>query len=785
MRNNNRAVIRKLTRRTLGANKIRNFFIAVAIALTAFMMAAVFSIGASWIASVNMMPYRIEGINSHMGFIGPTPDQMKTLRGLPYVRDIGVSTLVGTANVAGMQMPIRYVDYAMWTRMQIPTFTRLVGRYAVDEHEVMLSRAKLAQMGINDPYVGMLIPLEFMIEGTNERFTEVFTLSAFYTEFVSAGMGNTFTPVFVSYPFAQRFGRVGYADKTVHVLFRSARNADTYATRLAFDLGLEHIHLGTVFTQGVNYSVMGLTLTFIILFLMLTGFMLIYNVMYLSVSKDIRFYGLLKTLGTTPRQLRRLVNGQVLWLYAPGVVVGLGLAAAISFALVPAFLTGIPTGTVVSFSPWIYAGGAVFTLLTALLGAYTSAKKAARISPVEAVRYAGEAKVRTRPLLSARGKPLRMAWRNVFRERKRAGLVLAGLFMGITVFALIMTFVNSMNIDGHLDHWHPHDIDILKEQSGVLDYEFAQQVAEIIGVVDVNIHTNAFASIQYPSMSATVIGVDTAWLRAFAPNLPLDIASFERGEIALVYQPGWMNAEQHIHLPDTFNVLIHDHDTPVHVTNGGALPRISAFRDGWGFGGQVRIVMSNIFLANIIDEPFVTALGVMVNPGMDEAVLAALTPMLGQFRFTNSRLEARQAMEDERFTMTVLGTGLSAILALIGIFNFINVMSVGLLVRRREFAALESVGMSKKQLRALVMSEGMIYWMLTLGLSATLGTAGVYGLMTLVINLGEAGFQSIQFPWILVLLVYAVIIVICTIVPLIANRNMHKLSLVERLRAAE
>jgi len=570
-------------------------------------------------------------------------------------------------------------------------------------------------------------------------------------------------------------------------LFRSARNADTNGTRLAFDLGLEHIHRGTVFTQGVNYGVMGMTVGIIIGFLMLTGFLLIYNVMYLSVSKDIRFYGLLKTLGTTPRQLRRLVNTQVLWLYVPGVVVGLGLAAAVSFALVPAFLTGVPTGAVVSFSPWIYANGAVFTLLTALLGAYTSAKKAARISPVEAVRYAGEAnvKIRKRPLLSARGKPLRMAWRNVFRERKRAFVVMVGLFMGITVFALIMTFVNSMDIDGHLDHWYPHDIDILMEQGGSMDDAFAQEVAAIDGVVQVNAHSNAFAYIINPSMSATVIGVDTGWLRAFAPALALDVAAFERGEIALVYQPGWMDAERHIHLPEAFDVVIHGHETPVHVANGGALPRISAFRDGWGFGGQVRIIMSNVFLSEIVDEPFVTALGIMVTPGMDEAVYAALTPMLGPFRFTNSRLEARQALEDERFMMTVLGSGVSAILALIGIFNFINVMSVGLLVRRREFAALESVGMSKRQLRKLVLGEGMIYWMLTIGTSATLGTAGVYGLMTLVINLGEAGFQSINFPWVPVLLVYAIIIMVCSVVPILASRNMHKFSLVERLRAAE
>ena len=49
-------------------------------------------------------------------------------------------------------------------------------------------------------------------------------------------------------------------------------------------------------------------IAFMLLLILLTGYLIIYNVFQISVARDIRFYGLLKTIGTTPRQLKRIVR---------------------------------------------------------------------------------------------------------------------------------------------------------------------------------------------------------------------------------------------------------------------------------------------------------------------------------------------------------------------------------------------------------------------------------------------------------------------------------------------
>ena len=792
MRNNNGAVVRKLTRRTLRANNRRNFFIAAAIALTAFMMASVFSVGISYYHSVQLMPFRSEGIHSHVGFTRPTPQQLAQLETLPYVRKFGAHHIVGGVQLAGFysDMLMVYASEAHWRYMNLPTFTRFEGAFATAENELMLSRAMLAQMGIDAPYIGMVLPLAFTVYGAADAQTQDFVLAAMYTEFVSARAG-AFTPVMVSRAFAARHGRIGYDSMNINVLFTSQARALDYVQQLVRDLQLGDdqpyvAHPALTFYSGINTTVMYVAIGSTIAFLMFTGFLLIYNVMYVSVSKDVRFYGLLKTLGTTPRQLRRLVYGQVLALYAVALPVGLGAAAVASLGIVPAFLTEIATGGVVSFSPIIYAGGALFALFTAMLGAYTAAKKAARIAPIEAVKFAGDLMISGRARISAKGKPLRMAWRNVFRERKRAVVVLTSLFMGIAVFMLTMTIVAGFDIDNEIDYWYTHDFVLSTMDLGLLDESFIAQVAAIPGVTEVQEQLATGGRILGLDQLADIRGFDPAWLLAIDPTLAytLDIPAFQRGEILLanLRTPNAPPPE----LPPIIQVEIYNVDAPLTLAVAGTLERIHTLGGiTWHFGSSLNLIISNTFLREIKPEVEAVHLGVNVQPGQDAAVHAYLREILGTNRDVVSRYEARQAMEEGLLMLTVLGSALSAILGLIGIFNFINVMSVGLLVRKREFAALESIGMSKKQLRNMITCEGLIYCLLSIAAAATIGTALSYGIMSLLINFAGSQFPRFIFPAVPIIAVYVLVAAVCAITPLLAYRSINRATLVERLREAE
>ena len=857
MKNNNSQIIRKITTRALKANTRRNYFIAIAIALTAFMITSVFSIGMGYYESMRLSGFRFEGIYSHAGMTGLTQEQLEKLEELPYVRHISQTGLAGLAELSGFGGPITmlYSDQVTWEHFQTPVFADIEGRHAMAENEVTMSRSKLTRMGITDPYVGMEIPISFALRDRDTPLqwrqytpyeittthTKTFILSGIYTEFVSVFQAGT--PIFMSYAFAQSHGLIIPEEANINIIFTNPLRAQEFIeqaiTDLALGEGQSHM-LHPALERGLGFSLvtMYVSMGLFIAFFMFTGFLLVYNVMYVSVSKDVRFYGMLKTMGTTPRQLRKIVNGQVLLLLAIGTPIGLAIAAGISFVLIPAFMGDFSTGAVISFSPWIYIGGAVFTLLTAYIGAFTSARKAARVSPVEAIKYAGEQRISSKSHIGKhgssyqkkqlqaaqtnasnhtshqkprRGIPRRMAFRNAFRERKRAVIVLLSLFLGVTVFTSTVTITGSADVDSEIRHFYDFDF-VVNAGRASMPQHLIDQIAAIDGVNEVHLMSSTFGQIEQVMGMGNVTGVDICWLLELDPDIGQRICldAFERGEIVLIdawwhifleSSPNAVRFREHVELDElpvgksvslgisTLERRHTPHTTTVEI--GGYLPRVRPIGgqsmaffigDDWR---DIDIVMSNAYIKQHLGDLHVLNLGVTVQPGADTPVQAAIEAILPRYASITSTYEARRELLDGMFILLVMGVGLAAILGLIGVFNFINVIAVSLFVRKRELAALESVGMSRKQMRALLRWEGGFYWGIITIASIAAGPGVAYGLFYVFSNMAPAFFPHFVYPILPILLAYAIIVVICSITPELAYRSISKTSLVERLREGD
>jgi len=778
--------------------------------LTAFMLTSVLSIGLSFYESMRMSNFRFEGIYSHAALGGLSYGQLNTLNGLGYVRHVSQAGMVGMAELPHGEIPIFYADADTWRYFQTPVFTNIQGRAAVEENEIMLSRSKLAHMGINEPYVGMEIPLTFTLyRHHGDSHNKTFILSGFYTEFVSI-MGSAGTPIFVSEAFAYTHALILPEATQINIIFTNHLRINTFTQRLAQDLNLQESPVThpalerDVVNIGVMYTAMGIFITFF----MFTGFLLVYNVMYVSVSKDVRFYGLLKTLGTTPRQLNRIVNGQVIRLYAIGMPIGLLIAAAVSLVLIPVFVGDISTGTVVSFSPIIYVGGALFTLFTTRIGAFTSARKAARVSPIESTKYAGDISHANDPLPKAchasSCRPHRMAWRNAFRERKRAIIVLISLFMSVTVFTTTITITNIADVDSEVAYFY--DFDFILSRIQPLDEDFIQQVAAIEGVASIHPMVTASGMIEELGTGGTIIGVDAAWLEEVDPDIGkrIDLDAFTRGELALrddwwiLFHERNNNAAMHFSragrddLPIGTKAELVLGTTPscpaTTIIIADSLRRIrpigSIFTSFHVSSGAVSmdmtLIMSVDYLRQRVDDLNVQNLGVSVYPGADLHVRAALDAIMPWGVELTSTYEARQEMQAGMATLLVLGTGLALILGLIGVFNFINVIAVSLIVRKRELATLESIGMSKRQMRAMLRWEGAVYWIIVLVMSMLAGPPIAFGLFNALAN--SPMFANFAYPILPIAVSYVIIVIICSITPELAYRSISKRSLIERLR---
>lgn len=73
-----------------------------------------------------------------------------------------------------------------------------------------------------------------------------------------------------------------------------------------------------------------------------------------------------------------------------------------------------------------------------------------------------------------------------------------------------------------------------------------------------------------------------------------------------------------------------------------------------------------------------------------------------------SKVTARADFEDFQNMFLMVGRLLCAIIGLVGILNFFNAIMPGILSRKREFAVLQSIGMTNRQLKKMLIYDNVI-----------------------------------------------------------------------------
>ncbi len=831
MKNNNNRIIRDITHRCLRSDRRRNFFIITAIALTTFMIATVFSIALSLFSTFKQQQISLMGTVAHAAITKPTPAQLETLNTLDYITSIGTGNFVASVDthieLNDIRLALFYFDETEWLHMRKPAYEDVVGSYPQAENEIMMPRWVLERMGITEPslgmpILGMEIPLSYSINQDNQitPYSDTFILTGYFTSYMHIRSGNN-DSLLVSKAFSDKYNKTPETDGSATVQFKDASKVLTYCSQLETDLGItdkQDVRPVPMYNLNVSDRIaMIVGVSMVALLLMLTGYLLIYNVMYTSVSRDIRFYGMLKTIGTTPKQLRLVVLGQIVRLCLIGLPIGVLLAVPISLIIVPAIVgtINIDVSPRISFSPLIYACAVLLSLVTAFIGAAKPARKAASVSPIEALRFTGIEIKKPRLHGRAYAKPQRMALRNIFRDRKRAYLVLVGLFISITTFITVSTIVLGMNTDNFVNSYMQSDFELINNTSVFVTADskhkftpdILNKIKAIPGIKDTETVTKAILYLTYTdhfdkhtnehlenntvnaeeleklkkNFATVVIGIEPSALQELneTENTAYDIEAFVRGEYVLIA------ANTPELYGDLNQVELRASDTTERTTIpvGGFAPLY--FRNSTRTLAPSIICSSNLLERLINDEPIITNVSVNVESGFDKQVLEALKLLTdGDYEFgRSSRIEYREELKQVKIIMFALGGGIAFILGFIGIMNFVNIMSVGIMTRKRELSVLEGVGMSKLQMRDMLVWEGLWYAIITLLLTGTLGNLIAYGLFSLFKQ--EATYAIFTYPTMPVFIICLIVFAICIIAPRAAYKNINSLPLSERLREAE
>lgn len=826
--NNNKKAIAKLTSRSLYHNKTRNRFVILAIILTTLLITSVFSIGMSFLKSIENQQLKIMGTTAHATLTFPTDEQIEQLEQLEYVKEVGlganVALVVNTPQMGDISLSLHWFDQNEWKKFRSPILDEITGKYPEAKNEILAPTWILKAMGIDDPTIGMDIPVTYYTLDKagikSDEITETFILSGWYTEYMNIRSGNIGS-LFVSTPFAQSMGGYPVDSGVADVIFNSDKDVPALVERLEQDIkpGAEQrVKIVPLYEENKMADTATLTgYIGVILFLVLSGYLLIYNVFYISVSRDTRFYGLLKTIGTTAKQIRRMVIGQGLRLALIGIPIGIAMGVLLSFVVVPMALgiSDLAGDVVISFSPLIFIGAAIFALITTLISCIKPARVAGKVSPIEAVRYTGTT-VKAKTARTSYGSKLnRMAIRNIFREKKRAFVVFLSLFLGMTTFMTVNTLVLSMDTDNFVGSYLDNDFDLYNNTLSLgyngefrdkITEDLVEKIEQMDGITDVRKTYSDHVKIKYdpkifgkhiddfaerakterPSdefllqekdmFGARMSGIDTKYVEELNQDLetPIDLDRFNKGEIALLGADA-----ENFKLGDRFGLTEHPNRS---FEIGGFVEQT--------FQAPGAMMAPNIYISHeafkqIIEKPVIYKLNIRAEKDKQPEILEQLKTMIeGDHEFyMESRLETAESMESAKITFYILGGGIAFILAFIGILNFVNTMYTSVRVRKLEFAVMESIGMTRKQLRKMLLLEGTGYAVISTVLIATLGSLISYGAYELFSM--EATYAIYTFPFLPLIIAVIVIFAVCMTVPLIADNLTNKLSVVERLRESD
>jgi putative ABC transport system permease protein len=738
----NRKCIRKLSFKTLMTNRKRNLIAIFAISLTTLLFTSLFTIALSLNASYETYQFRLAGGYCHGTFKDVTEEQAKRIAAHSLVKEAGERKVVGfcTEGVfAKSAAEVSYMDEncTKWS-YAIPT----TGRMPESGKEISMDTGTLALLGIT-PQLGVEIPLTFTIgdgSQTGENVTETFTLVG-YWEY------DNLMPVHyinISREYADEVEKTAIAAgmdafrMDLNVMMASSVDIEGQMEQVDTDLGYtwdsytdeNSVRIGVSWGytayqlgEGIDASVIVAILA-ILLLVIFTGYLIIYNIFQISVTGDIRFYGLLKTIGTTPRQLRRIIRQQAFALSVIGIPLGLLLGYGVGALLVPVILRTTTLGTAsvtISSSPLIFLGAALFALLTVFFSCRKPGKMAAKVSPVEAVRYTEVMQTKRKHRRTHGAKISQMAFANLGRNRKKTILVVLSLALSVVLLNCLCTLVGGFSMEAY------------ESETTCADF--------IVSSTDYfNFNTTAEEYLTEDS------------IEQIAENTKASLSGV--GYAVYGDKCVWMSEEPY---SMSYRYYGMGYDT--------ILSAETAKRDSSGD------VVPMFYLFDTPDEASETAA---------EEYLADLTESTSSSLMYESKATVRAEFSEYEQMFLLVGGVLCTIIALVGILNFFNSIMTGILSRRREFAVIQSVGMTDRQLRSMLIYEGLFYALSSV--SAALILSLVLEPLAGKVLDSMYWFYDYHFTILPVLLTIPVFVILGVLMPMVLYGQAAKQSVVERLR---
>lgn len=841
------------------SNLKKYMVLVAAVILTTLLFSSLFTVGGSVIEETQISTMREIGTSYHAGLKYMSKPEYEQVKDDPKLKNLSYCIMVGYLSDDSLNKLPTEVYFSEETNAKRCFCYPEVGNLPTKENEIVTSDLVLEKLGVPTE-VGTKFSVNLMIDG--EELPQEFVLSGYYSgdkvamsqmALVSKELQEKLAPVkMITYPEREDNGFAGWM--SVNFDFSNSLNIESKVVELIertgirndVDYGINYAYAGYEIDPAMAVVCGAMLITFFV-----AGYLIIYNIFDINIISDMQEYGLLKTIGTTGKQLKKIVIKRANIISLIGIPIGLLMGVGVGSFILPFITNNMNTMSVgkgiVHMNIWIIAGAALFSYLTVIISAGRPRRKASKVSPIETLRYTGESKS------GKRGKKLTVVILSLSLSLVILNGVI-GLVSGFDVNEYVKNDVvadfsiQSASLDNLSDSIHETDyIDSdmykkIKAQPGVnemgniyistFEQEFSDEswqkleenffakdaIKECITnwcttpEYDYNACMNGYRTSK--SISGNTYGMSelaTSKLKVVETldgSDKIDWEKFNSGDYVLATR--WTIDGQYyeniVEPGDKVQIRSHNPKYGEEVTEPiqiGNTTTYTSYENApvkeYEVFAVVDIPQPMIYrVSEFIELNYILpeneylelegdkgAMRTLVNVEDDKEAafqkwikdyIASEDPDMAYIS-KDSVVAEYKSLSD---TIGIVGIVLAVILGLIGLMNFANTMVTSIIVRSRELAMLEAVGMTGNQQRHKLMKEGFTYFLWTMVVSVIISSI----LNVTVIRFLADAFG--MFVWRFTLLPLAIclplIMVMIIIIPVIAYNKLSRRSVIDRLR---
>lgn len=453
------------------------------------------------------------------------------------------------------------------------------------------------------------------------------------------------------------------------------------------------------------------TIAFLLsLVVMMTCVMMISSSLNSNVSQRTEFFGLLRCLGATRRQVLRFVRREALQWCITAMPIGIGLSIVVVWGLCAVMrkLSTVWFGYMPTFGiSWLSIGASVVLgLITVLLAARTPAKMAAKVSPLEAVTGNTQQESSFHHAANTRRWHVEVALGiHHAKAKRRSYMLMTGAFaICITLFLGFCTLVPFMENAFMPKEWAPELSIVSDTNTCSIPSDRRDAVAQNSAVSRVFGRMFAYdvtADINGAIHNSNLISYEENQFRWAQDQLiagSIDTVKNTPGQVLFVANTG-----TEAQVGDAITLTINGKDQT--VTIGGVLSDSLLARAE----GTETLICSEETFSQLTGETGYTILDVQFRFGADEEDVAEVEALFGEgVTFTDTLIKAQQ-QRGLYYAFATLVYGFLSIIVAITIFHIMNTISMGVSARTRQYGVMRAIGMSNQQLTRMISAEAASY----------------------------------------------------------------------------